>query len=146
MSEDHNYYNPEIEGNPHKPTVIYDSWNWKIIAPEGTVYVFILEDRITHKPLRIHAFVGKAGGALSAMVDAMCRVISRQLERGLITLEDIQEELSGTTTDKNRTLVRSVPEAIHIAIVKYKTMKFLQYEAEIEEKLGTKARIRRRDD
>lgn len=119
------------------PGEFFDSISFRVKAPEGAFTIFFDEDRKTHKLVRISAFAGKTGSSQAAWLDAFCRIMSRQLERGFLTLEEIETELSSIKTDKSLISVEGVectsgPEAIFIAILRYKNEKF----KELRKQLG----------
>jgi hypothetical protein len=119
------------------PGEFFDSISFRIKSPEGSFTIFFDEDRKTKRLVRISAFAGKTGSQQAAWLDAFCRIMSRQLERGFLSLEDIETELSSIRTDKSLMNVNGLectsgPEAIFIAIQKYKNEKF----SELRKQLG----------
>jgi hypothetical protein len=113
---------------------IFEAVSIRILSPDGEFTVIFTEDN-DGEPFRIDCYAGKTGTSVRAWADAFCTVISMQLEKKAITLEDIARSLISVTTDKsilsvdsvsgNILIVRSGPEAIGLAIQSYLTEKFL---------------------
>ena len=124
----------------------YDSVNIRVKAPEGNFYfIFDSED---DKLVRIYVVGGKSGSTQAAWLDSFCRVISRQLERNLLTIEDLKEEFSSTRSDKSvRTggvEVTSVAEAFFVALCRFTDIKFKEYMNSINDRLSDQNHLYRR--
>ena len=128
---------PTLKADSENITITYKSYNYKLDAPEGRINVFVLEAD-NGKPVRIMALCGKAGAIINAWLDAFCRVVSNQMERGLLTISDLMHELSSTTSDNpkiNYTTgmkISSGPEAIFVALLWYQKDKY----EELADELG----------
>lgn len=135
----HNEY-PPIDNIPGE---FYASINIRVKAPEGNFYFMFDKDK-KGKLVRIGAVAGKTGSQQAAWLDAFCRVISRQLERNYLTVEELKEELSSTRTmhskvDLSGVEVTSGPEALFIALCRYTDAEF----EELSKNLGIKDRVSR---
>lgn len=102
----------------------FDSVNFNITAPEGDVNI-IINEASPGKIYNIIVLVGKSGSSLRAMTDALSRMITFALHQTELT--DVLNELSSITSDKARivtggVVVRSVPEAIYLALLRYRNM------------------------
>lgn len=102
----------------------YDSITFHVDSPEGTVNVVIAEQS-PGKIGFIHIFVGKSGSAVRSLTDALARMVTFALENKALT--DVIAELSNITTDKARytkggVTVRSIPEALYVALLRYRNM------------------------
>ena len=93
----------------------------RVESPLGTMYVTITEDD-KGQPFEVFMWLGKAGGALMADVEAIGRLISLALRSG-VPLPEIYRQLRGISSDRAVGLgshkVLSVPDAIGIAIEKW---------------------------
>ncbi|HVX89343.1 MAG TPA: vitamin B12-dependent ribonucleotide reductase [Gemmatimonadales bacterium] len=93
----------------------------RVETPLGGMYVTITEDE-KGQPFEVFMSLGKAGGALMSMVEAIGRLISLALRSG-IPMPDIHRQLRGISSDKVIGLgpnkVMSVPDAVGIAIEKW---------------------------
>ncbi|HEV2291057.1 MAG TPA: vitamin B12-dependent ribonucleotide reductase [Gemmatimonadales bacterium] len=93
----------------------------RVDTPLGGMYVTITEDE-KGQPFEVFMSLGKAGGALMSMVEAIGRLISLALRSG-IPMPDIHRQLRGISSDKVIGLgpnkVMSVPDAVGIAIEKW---------------------------
>ena len=106
---------------------IYSSLTYQIKTPDGMMYINLLEDK-DGSLVMIDVQIGKAGGSLRVWAHTMGRLLTMLLEHGAY-IDDLIDELSGQTTDKlamhqGGLKVRSGPEAIYIALMKYKTDKY----------------------
>jgi ribonucleoside-diphosphate reductase alpha chain len=102
----------------------FDSVNFYIESPSGTVNVIVAEDS-PGKINQVFILIGKTGTEMRAMTDALARMITFAVRSN--ELSDVLAELSSITSDKViRTTkgvdVRSVPEAIYIALMRYNAM------------------------
>lgn len=103
---------------------IFDSITFHIDSPDGTVNVIFVEE----SPGKLHnviVLVGKSGSGTRALVDALARMITFALQSHDLT--DVINELSSITSDKARlttggVTVRSIPEAIYLAMLRYRNM------------------------
>lgn len=101
--------------------------------------IAILEDG-NGNPVRLWVHCGKAGSTLNAWIDAFVRVASMQMERGLLSINQLREELSSTTSDKSVTnlktgvIVSSGLEAIYVALTKYQNDKYAELDAKLDAK------------
>ena len=86
----------------------------KLNTGQGSLYVTINTDQ-NEKPVEVFANIGKSGGDTSALAEAIGRLISIALQKG-VTLEELCETLIGITGSRpvwnNGILVKSVPDAI----------------------------------
>lgn len=93
----------------------------RVETPLGNMYVTITEDE-KGQPFEIFMSLGKAGGALMAMVEAIGRLVSLALRSG-IPMPEIHRQLRGISSDKVIGLgpnkVMSVPDGIGIAMEKW---------------------------
>ena len=60
---------------------IFNSYNYRVRTPDGTMYIIIMEDH-NGKPFKIDAHVGKAGNAVSQWAQALCGLIDTLWSRG----------------------------------------------------------------
>jgi ribonucleoside-diphosphate reductase alpha chain len=103
---------------------VFDSVNFYIKSPAGEVNVIINEDS-PGKINSIFILIGKTGTEMRAMTDALARMITFAVKHN--PLSDILAELSSITADKGimnpkGVKIRSVPEAIYIALLRYNAM------------------------
>ncbi|HZH80484.1 MAG TPA: vitamin B12-dependent ribonucleotide reductase [Gemmatimonadales bacterium] len=93
----------------------------RVETPLGTMYVNITEDD-KGQPFEVFISLGKAGGALTADVEAIGRLISLALRSG-VPMPEVYRQLRGISSDRVVGLgpnkVLSVPDAIGIAIEKW---------------------------
>lgn len=112
----------------------FDSITIQVPTPDGNMFVTILEG-VDGKPIAIQVHIGKAGAPIAAWSNALARIISLALDKGA-TINDLIEELSSQTSDKNRQttrgeIVRSGVEGIWIALMQYKRDKFALTSAQL---------------
>lgn len=105
----------------------FDSVTIQVPSPDGTMFVTISEDK-DGKPIAVFIHIGKAGAPIAAWSNALARVISVALDKG-VTLNDVMAELSSQTSDRvrmttNGEAVRSGVEAVWVALMKYQREKF----------------------
>lgn len=137
----------EIDETIDTTSIQYDCVSYTLDCPEGKMYFFIDEDRRTHLPVRISAFLGKSGSPVYPWLDSFCRLASMGLERGFFDVNDLRALLSNQSSDRSKRNVvsgveiRSGPEAIYVGLSRYVDDKF---EAE-EERLLRIQSIRRAD-
>lgn len=109
---------------------VYKSYIYRVNAPEGEMEIAVLESN--GKPVGIIGHCGRSGTIVMSWMDAFCRVASMQMERGLLSIQDLMNELSSTTSNElkmdriTNVPVRSGPEAIFIALSKYQTDKYIE--------------------
>lgn len=95
-------------------------------TPFGTAYLTITEDE--GHPLELFATLGKAGSDVAGMLEAMCRVVSKQLRaanpgerRGI--LSSVRDQWAGiggaTTSGFGPSKVKSLPDALSRALSRY---------------------------
>jgi len=103
---------------------VYNSVSIHAITPDGTLYVFVMEDK-EGNPKQIKVIIGKAGSAVSAWADALESMINIALLAG-ISLDTICETLKDITTDKStgsrfgtNVNVRSGPEGLYTCLFRY---------------------------
>lgn len=91
----------------------------------GKVYVHINEDE-DGQPFEVFVTIGRSGGIYNRMGESLGKTISNAL-RGArdprVTLRAIGEDLEGIRSDRvaedNGDTVRSIPDAVGIAILRY---------------------------
>lgn len=126
--------NINLDGASNK---VYTNYTYYVEAPEGEMHIAVLEDE-NGKPVRLWGHCGKSGSVVASWIDAFVRVVSIQLERGLITINELRNELSSTTSDSSKinytTGVRcaSGPDAIFIALTKYINDKYDELNKDLE--------------
>lgn len=115
-----------VEWDPSVDTtsVKFDSYSYTLESPEGKMYLFIDEDRASHRPVRISAYVGKTGSILRAWIDSFCRLATLCLESRTLDINDLRALLSNQSSDKesrqlNGVAIRSGPEALYIGLSRY---------------------------
>lgn len=105
---------------PSRPTVLHGTTE-KIQTAMGDVFVTINCDS-EGRPFEVFAAVGKAGSALMADVEAICRLASLGLRFG-VPIEEVFRQLRGISSDRSfgfgQRKVLSVPDAIAHAIGHY---------------------------
>lgn len=102
----------------------FDSVAFYVESPAGEVNVIVGEDSPGQINF-VHILIGKTGTEMRAMTDALARMITFALRNH--DLADVLAELSSITSDKvirnhKGVDVRSVPEAIYIALMRYRNM------------------------
>ena len=114
---------------------IFNSLTYQIRTPDGMMYVNLLEDK-DNSLVMIDVQIGKAGGSLRVWAHTMGRMLTMLLEHGAY-IDDLIEELNGQFTDKlaihqGGIKVRSGPEGIYVALVKYKSDKYNRLAKELK--------------
>jgi|SRR5882724_2881223 len=94
----------------------------RVKTPDGTLFVHVLEDE-RKLPEEILLNIGKSGFSLQAWANALARVASLALRRG-VSLREIAHEVSGITTDRsvraqNGVTIRSGPEGLAHGLLQY---------------------------
>lgn len=120
---------PEFMGEAynaqHRPDIL-TAVSIKQPTPFGTAYLTITEDE--GQPLELFATLGKAGSDVAGMLEAMCRVVSKQLRaanpgerRGI--LSSVRDQWAGiggaTTSGFGPSKVKSLPDALSRALSRY---------------------------
>lgn len=94
-----------------------------VVCPEGKVYVQILENS-PGSIYRIFMNVGKSGSVINSHCYAMAELVSKLFDLGQ-GINQVITMLSGITSDRSTKVLgveaRSVPEALTIALMKYRT-------------------------
>jgi len=113
---------------------IYNSQTYQIRTPDGMMYINLLEDK-DGSLVMIDVQIGKAGGSLRVWAHCMGRMLTMLLEHGAY-IDDLVEELSSQTTDRlaihqGNVKVRSGPEGIYVALMKYKLDKYERLKKEL---------------
>ena len=106
--------------------IAQDSLTWKIMTPNGVMFVTIIESVDYLKkpiPVNILITIGKSGSAIMAWANMTASLISL-LFRNKIDLEDVIAEISMNLSDhvvlqKPGVLIRSEPEGIKYALLRY---------------------------
>lgn len=98
-----------------------------VATPAASLFIEITEDEFG-KPIRIYINAGKCGSEMAAQASAMSEMATLILEREN-GFNDLLSHLSGITssdtrTDSNGIKVRSVPEGLYVALMKYKQLKY----------------------
>jgi len=97
----------------HRPRVLRGCTT-KLNTGQGSLYVTINTDE-SDKPIEIFANIGKSGGDTAALAEAIGRLISIALQKG-VTVEELSQTLIGITGSRpvwnEGVLVKSVPDGI----------------------------------
>ncbi|MFC1568639.1 vitamin B12-dependent ribonucleotide reductase [bacterium] len=105
-------YNEPSLFNP-RPRVL-NGFTAKLNTGQGSLYVTINTDN-NEKPVEVFANIGKSGGDTSALSEAIGRLISIILQKG-VSVEEVCETLIGITGSRpiwnDGILVKSVPDGI----------------------------------
>jgi ribonucleoside-diphosphate reductase alpha chain len=92
----------------------------RVPTPDGIMYVSVSE--FNGVPWRVDIIIGKAGSAVMAWAHSLARLSTMALQGGA-TLNELIDEIAGVTSDKltmdRRTEVRSGPEGVAIAFIRY---------------------------
>lgn len=112
---------------------LYQSYRYTIPLPGGAkANIFLTEDD-DGQPHTVIYNIGKAGSDVSAWCNAVGRLTSFALQN--TSLDEVIGELSDIATDrfielndKDKTICRSGPEALAIALRYYRDMKLLTLE------------------
>lgn len=101
----------------------FDSVNFRIPSPSGDVNI-IINEQFPSKIYNVVILVGKSGTEVRALCDALSRMITFSVQNK--SLVEVIDELSSITSDKIRDIkgikVRSIPEAVFLALIKYSNM------------------------
>jgi ribonucleoside-diphosphate reductase alpha chain len=96
-----------------RPRVLRGSTT-KLNTGQGSLYVTINTDK-TNAPVEVFANIGKSGGDTAALAEAIGRLISISLQKG-VAVEELAETLTGITGSRpvwnEGILVKSVPDGI----------------------------------
>lgn len=109
----------------------------RVPTPDGTLFVNIMEDD-TGKPVGMLIHIGKTGASVMAWAEGMARACTMAMQRGA-GINDLISEFSSITTDRitmlqEGSVVRSGPEGVAVALMKYRREKF----KELKETLGVR--------
>lgn len=118
---------------------IFNNSTFRVTTPEGEMFVTVIEDSAS-KVTAIDIKIGKAGSALVAWTHSFARILTLAIEKGA-SVEDLIVELSGQTSDKLRTLtngviIRSGPEAVSYALMRYQKEKYRNIYLDEEDENG----------
>jgi hypothetical protein len=115
----------------NRPTLdegtLYTSYSYKIPSPIGTVFVFVTE--VNNEPRFVQLYVGKSGGEVQANAYAL-QSLSNELLKEFNGFNRLMLHLCDISTDKvtidfaRHIKVRSLPEALYVALCMYRTMKY----------------------
>jgi hypothetical protein len=99
-------------------------------TPAATMFVFVIEDN-EGKPSKIMIEAGKCGSEIAAQSSVMAEMATKLLENEG-GFEQLLTMLSSVTTSNSRDnrgiLVRSCPEGLYLALIKYRQAKFIEME------------------
>ncbi len=107
---------------PSEPEVM-PSFTMKVETPDGNMFISVCEDG-AGSPIRIEITIGKAGTALMAWANAVSRLSTLALNRG-VSLTEILCEVSGISSERQatrllgRTSVKSGPDGLAKALMMY---------------------------
>lgn len=112
---------------------VHDAICIALPSPDGSMSVIFSEEK--GKVIQIQIFIGKAGSTLRAWATSFAEVMTLGLQRG-VTVDDFYNVLVEQTSDKNVMLkpgyyIHSGPEAVAVAILKYKAFKYSQLSKEL---------------
>ena len=99
----------------------------RVPTPDGTAFVHVIEGE-NGKPVHIIVNIGKAGVSVAAWAEAVARLCTMLLNKG-VSLNELIDELSAITSEKVKIMsdnsrIRSGPEGIAVALIKYRHGKF----------------------
>lgn len=108
---------------------LYPNVTIAVPTPASSLFIEITEDEFG-KPIRIYINAGKSGSEMSAQASAMSEMATLVLEKDN-GFNELIEHLSGITSsniriDKDGIKVRSVPEGLYLALMKYKQLKYTE--------------------
>ena len=96
-----------------RPRVLH-GFTCKLNTGQGSLYVTINTDE-KHEPIEVFANIGKSGGDTAALAEAIGRLISISLQKG-VKVEELSQTLIGITGSRpvwnEGNLVKSVPDGI----------------------------------
>jgi ribonucleoside-diphosphate reductase alpha chain len=105
---------------PGRPRVL-QGFTTKLNTGQGSLYVTINTDEHNH-PIEVFSNIGKSGGDTAALAEAIGRLISISLQKG-VEVEEISQTLIGITGSRpvwnEGTLVKSVPDGIGQILLNY---------------------------
>lgn len=115
---------------------LYPNVTIAIQTPASSLFIEITEDDFG-KPVRIYINAGKSGSEMAAQASAMSQMATLILEKEN-GFNELVEHLSGITSssirvDKDGIQVRSVPEGLYLALMKYKQLKYTELTSYIGE-------------
>lgn len=114
---------------------VFNSLTFSVIAPEGKMFVTILEDS-KGSPCAIQIHMGKSGAAINAWANSYANILTSALKSG-VALSDLITLVSESTSDravktKDGVVIKSGPQALMYVLLQYRRTKF----HELEKKLG----------
>lgn len=120
-----------------KEDKLYPNTIERIRTPDGTLFICIIEDIDNTKPIMIQINGPKTGSSIASWYDALARAINIALASGIDWMNFITE-FSNITTSKAIRLVdgvsaRSGPEAVAIALMRYRDRKNGEIQEEIDD-------------
>lgn len=96
-----------------RPRVLH-GFTYKLNTGQGSLYVTVNTDE-TREPIEVFANIGKSGGDTAALAEAIGRLISISLQKGVM-VEELSQTLIGITGSRpiwnEGNLVKSVPDGI----------------------------------
>lgn len=107
--------------------VLYTAYSYKIPCPVGTVFVFVTE--VNHEPKFVQLFIGKSGSEVNANAYAL-QSLSNELLKEFNGFNRLMLHLCDISTDKatfdfeHNKNVRSLPEALYVALSMYRSMRY----------------------
>lgn len=106
---------------------LYPNVTVAVQTPASSLFIEITEDEFG-KPIRIYINAGKSGSEMAAQASAMSEMATLILDKDN-GFNELIEHLSGITSssvriDKDGIKVRSVPEGLYLALMKYKQLKY----------------------
>lgn len=104
------------------------AYSIQLDSPDGKMWVHISEDE-NERPVQVLINIGKTGASLYAWATATAELVSELLKTAGV--HRAIEILSGHTSDRERRTmagiqIRSGPEAIAVALIKYRHAKFTE--------------------
>ncbi len=107
-------------------TGMYDNYTFTLPTPDGTASIFISENS-NGTIYRVDMTIGKAGSSVAAWCNALSRMTTFALR--FIPLDVVIDELEDISSDRFQLArgiaIRSGPEALSIALQKYKLLRNL---------------------
>jgi ribonucleoside-diphosphate reductase alpha chain len=98
---------------PERPRVLH-GFTTKLNTGQGSLYVTINTDE-NNSPVEVFSNIGKSGGDTAALAEAIGRLISISLQKG-VKVEELSQTLIGITGSRpvwnDGTLIKSVPDGI----------------------------------
>lgn len=113
--------------HPLDEGTLYTSYSYKIPSPVGTVFVFVTE--VDEEPKFIQLYIGKSGSEVNANAYAL-QSLSNELLKEFNGFNRLMLHMCDISTDKsvvdlnNHSKVRSLPEALYVALSMYRAMRY----------------------